>query len=218
MYTALLGEDSKKKRVWFILETGYYSPALGRFIQPDPLGYVDAPNLYQYAYNDPGSYLDPFGLSTSFEQKSVADRILDLLPRKKFTFSGTLTLWIFPTPAGPIVVDFTLSASGEPCCKEKTGKRGLLVEGSAAISFTYSWGYGEEPSDEEETGWLQDKFKGKKGKKNPGKVKKKKRKKKGKGRKKKKRTQKEKEEEKEKKEEEKEKRQEEEETQKAKTQ
>jgi len=132
----------------------YYSPDLGRFIQPDPLGYIDAPNLYQYAYNDPGSYLDPFGLSTSFEQKSVADRILDIIPRKKFSFSGTLTLWIIPTPAGPIVVDFTLEASAEPCCKEKSGKKGIKVDGTASISFTYSWGYGEEPSDEEESGWL----------------------------------------------------------------
>lgn len=52
------------------LETGlynfkrrYYSPALGRFLQPDPLLYKDGLNLYTYAGNSPLLYTDPYGLS-----------------------------------------------------------------------------------------------------------------------------------------------------------
>ena len=39
-----------------------YSPALGRFLQPDPIGYLGGLNLYAYVANDPLNRLDPFGL------------------------------------------------------------------------------------------------------------------------------------------------------------
>lgn len=39
-----------------------YSPTLGRFLQRDPLGYVDGMNLYAYVTNNPLGFIDPFGL------------------------------------------------------------------------------------------------------------------------------------------------------------
>lgn len=40
----------------------YYSPALGRFISKDPIGFNGGNNLYRYADNNPALYTDPFGL------------------------------------------------------------------------------------------------------------------------------------------------------------
>lgn len=39
-----------------------YAPSIGRFLQPDPIGYDAGMNLYGYVGNDPTNFTDPLGL------------------------------------------------------------------------------------------------------------------------------------------------------------
>lgn len=44
----------------------YYSPLIGRFLSPDPLGYADGLNLYAYVGNDPVNFTDSTGELANF--------------------------------------------------------------------------------------------------------------------------------------------------------
>ena len=53
---------------WYQLEAGlhynwhrHYDPSLGRYTQPDPLGFVDGPSVFAYVRNNPQMYVDPDG-------------------------------------------------------------------------------------------------------------------------------------------------------------
>jgi RHS repeat-associated protein len=57
---------------WFQLETGLhynwhrsYDPTIGRYAQPDPLGFVDGPSVYGYASLDPLAAVDDTGWTSS---------------------------------------------------------------------------------------------------------------------------------------------------------
>jgi len=43
----------------------HYAPTLGRFLQPDPIGYGDGTNLYVYVRNAPSVFVDPTGMDPS---------------------------------------------------------------------------------------------------------------------------------------------------------
>jgi RHS repeat-associated protein len=62
--------DARFPGQWFQLETGLhynwhrsYDPSLGRYTQPDPLGFVDGPSVYGYVRGQPQSGVDPEGLA-----------------------------------------------------------------------------------------------------------------------------------------------------------
>jgi len=40
----------------------YYKPEIGRFLNPDPIGYAGGLNLYTYVGNNPLNFVDPWGL------------------------------------------------------------------------------------------------------------------------------------------------------------
>jgi RHS repeat-associated protein len=53
---------------WFQIENGlhynwhrHYDSSIGRYTQPDPLGFVDGPSVYGYAKNAPQNSVDPTG-------------------------------------------------------------------------------------------------------------------------------------------------------------
>jgi RHS repeat-associated protein len=61
--------DARFPGQWFQLEAGlaynwhrHYDPSLGRYTQPDPLGFVDGPSVYAYASGNPLIYADASGL------------------------------------------------------------------------------------------------------------------------------------------------------------
>ncbi|MBK9127939.1 MAG: hypothetical protein IPM13_09075 [Phycisphaerales bacterium] len=51
-----------------------YSPTLGRWMQRDPLRYIDSMNIYQYVGSMPTYYVDPLGLTY---RSYVMDRLID---------------------------------------------------------------------------------------------------------------------------------------------
>jgi len=55
----------------------HYDPQLGRFLQPDPLGYVDGPNPYQYSLNSPVNFSDPMGLEVGWQIGNEHQRLED---------------------------------------------------------------------------------------------------------------------------------------------
>ncbi len=46
----------------YYLRNRYYYPSLGRFLQIDPLGYIDGMNNYAYCNNNSVNWYDPYGL------------------------------------------------------------------------------------------------------------------------------------------------------------
>jgi RHS repeat-associated protein len=53
---------------YFLIESGlhynwhrHYDPTIGRYLQTDPLGFVDGPSVYAYARSAPTQYVDPDG-------------------------------------------------------------------------------------------------------------------------------------------------------------
>ena len=59
--------------VW--MRARWYSPALAQFLSPDPLGFIDGPNRYAYAADDPVNRVDPLGLGSAGLAKSGGGRI-----------------------------------------------------------------------------------------------------------------------------------------------
>lgn len=61
--------DDKSNLILFGLR--FYDPKNGRWINPDPIGSLDGPNLYAYLHNNPLNHFDRFGLATESNTKNT---------------------------------------------------------------------------------------------------------------------------------------------------
>jgi RHS repeat-associated protein len=89
-----------------------YSPALGRFLQRDPQGFGDGPNLYQYVGNNPVGWVDPLGTDrSSVASPDNAERELRAVgsksdgPTLNATGSSPYEWHPFPKRTGPPLVE-----------------------------------------------------------------------------------------------------------------
>jgi len=54
-----------------------YIPGMGKFMQPDPIGYDDGPNMYAYVGMDPVNFTDPTGLEgCDFSDAKAGDELV----------------------------------------------------------------------------------------------------------------------------------------------
>jgi RHS repeat-associated protein len=57
------------------LRNRFYSPDIGRFLQPDPIGFRGGRNLYRYCRNNPLKRRDPFGLEDNKQDYATVPRV-----------------------------------------------------------------------------------------------------------------------------------------------
>lgn len=84
----------------------YYSPTIGRFLQPDVIGYVDGLNLYAYAKNQPLNMVDSLGLASDDSMSTSESNLVSGLVKESSSggdpFSDLFT-------AFPLVPDLSVA-------------------------------------------------------------------------------------------------------------
>ena len=138
-----------------------YSPGLGRFMQPDPVGYQSGVNLYAYVGNDPLNGADPSGLW----QVTISGGIVGF--GGSVTFGKNSGQWnvgawagvgtglsarVNPFDTGSSASGFDVSAKGQANYNLGTlggggfGAQHSLTTGTDTVNGSYSTGFGSNVS------------------------------------------------------------------------
>lgn len=65
-----------------------YTPTLGRFMQPDSIGYADGPNFYAYVRNSPVNFIDNFGTKAKKAMSQECQDLKEDLDAANVTLTG----------------------------------------------------------------------------------------------------------------------------------
>jgi len=107
----------------------YMNPALGRFMNPDPKGFIDGLNLYEYAMSNPLRYVDPRGTAT------------ESCSSMSFSFDGTLLKKYLPASLAEKMGEPTVAFSYKKCkkCCPKNSKYPGKYRTDSELSLSISW-------------------------------------------------------------------------------
>jgi len=69
------GREFEPETGLYYYRARYYDPAIGRFLQSDPIGYAGGMNLYAYVSNNPANFTDPLGLYGKGVHQGLVDEL-----------------------------------------------------------------------------------------------------------------------------------------------
>ncbi|MEQ1714285.1 MAG: RHS repeat-associated core domain-containing protein, partial [Hyphomicrobium sp.] len=124
----------------------HYDPTIGRYMQPDPLGFVDGPSVYAYARNSPLEWIDPTGLQTPDPPKPpivIDPRTGEQIYPPKMTETKPGTLHPPPLPPQPpkatcegFLQACMAQCTKSPACKANKGVD-LLCRGACLAQYYF---------------------------------------------------------------------------------
>lgn len=121
------GRELDPETGFYYFRKRYYDPQFGRFLEPDPIGYEDSANLYEYVGNNPLNWRDPFGLSRYQSSGfGLGDGVTLPFDQASFGVAGGAG------PAGGVNVTFDVSDPSSPQIQEVLLFGGLGVGGRAS--------------------------------------------------------------------------------------
>jgi RHS repeat-associated protein len=100
----------------------YYAPAIGRFLQVDPVGYKDNLNLYTYVRNDPLNLNDHNGRWPTPVHEEIIDKAFPGLSQSQRGVLKSASAWMDHKPSGQTRANsfqHSMKAPGEDPAKAK---------------------------------------------------------------------------------------------------